>query len=375
VVELEDTARWQAVGDQLEQLLWFLTDDTWQIRFRSPTRRPPCQQSLFPQTIPQGAELALFSGGLDSMAGLWARHREERRTFIAVSVTGNPVRQDVQRCSVERLKDLGADIRWIVLRQHLAGGEKPENSQRTRGFLFYCVGAAVSGTLRLPSVNTYESGPGSINLPMNEAQVGAQNTRANHPGTLLRLEHLFANTLDVAPELRMPFAFRTKGQICRAAGGELRSLAESAISCDEGERGKPNRYQHCGLCTSCILRRASIYAAIGDDDPTCYSKHRTGKHGEYDLAVFHQQALRLKDSVGRWSDLLEIDPALRHAEAYHLRRGIDPGTCREKLLELFRQHSDEILSFYDACHPIALARRSHSKKFDGGSRDLFPATR
>ena len=206
VVELEDTSRWQAVGDQLAELLWFLTDDTWHIRFRSPNRRPPYQQSLFVEAIPHGAELALFSGGLDSMAGLWARNKEERRTFVAVSVTGNPIRQVVQRASIERLKELGADVRWIVLRQHLAGGEKPENSQRTRGFLFYCVGAAVSGTLGLASVNTYESGPGSINLPMNEAQVGAQNTRANHPGTLLRLEHLFAKTLDAAPEL--PHAVR-----------------------------------------------------------------------------------------------------------------------------------------------------------------------
>jgi hypothetical protein len=309
------------------------------------------------------------------MAGLWARHREERRAFFAVSVNGNSVRHAVQCCSVERLRELGADIRWIVLRQHLAGGEKLENSQRTRGFLFYCVGAAVSGTLRLPSVNTYESGPGSINLPMNEAQVGAQNTRANHPGTLLLLEQLFARTLDAAPELRMPFAFYTKGQICRAAGEELRSLAERAISCDEGERAKSNRYEHCGLCTSCILRRASIYAAIGTGDPTCYSAHRTGKHGQYDLAVFHQQALRLKESVGSWSDLLEVDPTLRHAEAYHLRRGIDPKICRERLLELFGQHAGEILDFYEACHPIALARRPHPKKLDGGSRDLFPATR
>lgn len=375
VVELEDTARWQAVADQLAELLWFLTDDTWHISFRCPSRRPPYQRSLFPEPVPDGAELALFSGGLDSMAGLWARNRQEKRTFVAVSVSGNRIRRDVQRCSVESLQELGADVRWVVLQQHLAGGKKPENSQRTRGFLFYCVGEAVSSTLRLASVNTYESGPGAINLPMNEAQVGAQNTRANHPGTLLRLEQLFSKTLNVAPELRMPFVFHTKGEICRAAGEELRVLAQRAISCDEGERAKPNRYEHCGLCTSCILRRAAIYAAIGSGDPTLYSEHRTGKHGDYDLAAFHQQALRLKDNLSRWSDLLTIDPALRHAEAYHARLGIGSQECRRKLLDLFGHQADEILSFYDACHPIALAKRTHTKKLHGGSRDLFSAAR
>ena len=375
LVELEDAARWQAVTDHLADLLWFLTDDTWHVEFRSPNRRSAYQQSLFPEPIPDGAELALFSGGLDSMAGLWARNRREKTTFVAVSVSGNPIRRDVQRCSVESLRKLGADVRWIALQQHLAGGKKLENSQRTRGFLFYCVGAAVSSTLHLPSVHTYESGPGAINLPMNEAQVGAQNTRANHPGTLLRLEQLFSKTLNVSPELRMPFSFHTKGEVCRAAGEELRVLVQRAISCDEGERAKPNRYEHCGLCTSCILRRAAIYAAIGSGDPTLYSEHQTGRHGDYDLAVFHHQALRLKDNVTQWSDLLTIDPALRHAEAYHARKGIGSQECRRKLLELFEHQATEILNFYDACHPIALARRTHTKKFHGGSRDLFPAAR
>lgn len=375
MIELEAPARWQAVVDRLSELLWFLTDDAWHVSFRSTRRRPPYQQTMFHEPVPAGAELALFSGGLDSMAGLCARRQFGIGTFVAVSVCGNPIRRDVQRCSIDALKKLGADIRWVVLHQHLTGGDKRENSQRTRGFLFYCVGAAVSSTLRLPSVTTYESGPGALNLPLNEAQVGAQNTRANHPGTLLRLENLLGEALDVAPELRMPFAFHTKGAICRAAGEVLPVIAQSAISCDEGERGKPDRYEHCGLCTSCILRRAAIYAAVGSRDPTSYSEHRTTKHGDYDLAAFHQQALRLKASVNTWPELLAIDPALRHAEAYHARKGVGLEDCRQRLVSLFGQQADEILGFYDACHPIALARRIHTKKPKGGSRDLFSAAR
>jgi len=114
-----ETSIWCRVGghgplagcrDQLAELLWFLTDDTWHISFRCPSRRPPYQRSLFPEPVPDGAELALFSGGLDSMAGLWARNRQEKRTFVAVSVSGNRIRRDVQRCSVESLQELGADV-------------------------------------------------------------------------------------------------------------------------------------------------------------------------------------------------------------------------------------------------------------------------
>jgi 7-cyano-7-deazaguanine synthase in queuosine biosynthesis len=374
-VELEEPARWQAVVDRLEDLLWFLTDDTWHLTFKSTKRRSRSQQVLFPTPVPPGAELALFSGGLDSMAGLWARRQAGIGTFIAVSVCGNPVRRDVQRRSVELLQGLGVDLRWVLLHQHLSGGSKPENSQRTRGLLFYCVGAAVASALGLKSVSTYESGPGALNLPLNDAQVGAQNTRANHPGTLCRLEDILSKTLDAAPELRMPFAFDTKGSICRAAGEELSAIAERAISCDEGERGKTDPHEHCGLCTSCILRRAAIYAAIGSADPTHYSNTSTFKHDGYDLAAFHQQGLRLKERAKSWIELMGTDPTLRFAESYHVRRGLGAADSRQKLCDLFERQVDELLGFYDACHPIALARRTRRKKLDGGPGDLFPAAR
>ncbi len=374
-IELEAPEHWQAVVDRLERLLWFLTDDAWRVRFRSTKRRPPYQQVLFRDPVPQDAELALFSGGLDSMAGLWARRQRGVGSFVAVSVCGTSVRRKVQHTSVELLRKLGADIRWVVLDQHLSGGDPRENSQRTRGLLFYSVAAAVAGALRMSSVSTYESGPGALNLPLNDAQVGAQNTRANHPGTLLRLEDILRKTLDAAPELRMPFAFDTKGAVCRAAGQELPLIAQRAISCDEGERGKPDLYEHCGLCTSCILRRAAIYAAVGDADRTHYSQHTTARHGGYDLAAFHQHALRLTTRAQSWPELLAFDPTLRFAEAYSVRKGISAEECRQKLRNLLQQQADEVLGFYEACHPIALARRPGKKKLHGGSGDLFSATR
>lgn len=309
------------------------------------------------------------------MAGLWARRQEGIQAFVAVSVCGNPVRREVQRRSVDLLRELGADLRWVVLHQHLSGGSKPESSQRTRGLLFYSVGAAVASALRLPSVNTYESGPGALNLPLNDAQVGAQNTRANHPGSLRRLEKLLGATLDTAHSLRMPFAFRTKGAICRATGPALPSIAACAISCDEGERGKSDRYEHCGLCTSCILRRSAIYAALGAVDPTHYSLHTTFKHGGYDLTAFHQQAFRLKERVNSWNDLLAFDPSLRFAEAYHVALGMGAEECRKKLRDLLAQQADELLAFYEACHPIALSRRPRRKRLQEGRSDIFPATR
>ena len=375
-IELEAPDRWKDISERLEELLWFLTDDAWTVTFKTTRRRSWHQQAMFSEAVPSGAELALFSGGLDSMAGLWARHKlASGGVFVAVSACGNSVRRGVQKKSIELLSELGADVRPVVLQHYLAGGSKVENTQRTRGILFYCVGAAVASTVRLPSVSTYESGPGAINLPLNDSQVGAQNTRANHPGSLRRLEDLFSRVLDFAPELRIPFAFHTKGAVCRKAGQELVAIAKCAISCDEGERGKKDTYEHCGLCTSCVLRRAAIYAAIGSADPTPYSRHATAKHGGYDLAAFHQQALRLKDHGGRWPDLLAIDPTLRHVETYHSRKGLAVEDCRRKLCTLFAQQSEELLNFYDACHPIALARRTGTRNSQGGSRDLFPATR
>lgn len=141
-----------------------------------------------------------------------------------------------------------------------------ERSQRARGFLFHSLGLVGALMAGASEVLVYENGVGSINLPLSEAQLGAQSTRATHPVALYRLERFFCSLLGQRIHLRLPFLFLTKGQMCeKLRESPFRSLALQTISCD----GFPQRQkgpEQCGVCTSCLLRRESLWAAgFGED--------------------------------------------------------------------------------------------------------------
>lgn len=106
----------------------------------------------------------------------------------------------------------------------------------------------------------YENGVGAINLPLTPAQIGVQATRSTHPLFLRMLTELLRLIFDCEFEITLPFSFSTKGEMC---GNLNRSpwglLATKTVSCD----GFPSRRlggEHCGTCTSCILRRLSLFA-------------------------------------------------------------------------------------------------------------------
>jgi 7-cyano-7-deazaguanine synthase in queuosine biosynthesis len=375
-IELERPDRWKKVSESLQELLWFLTDDRWAVTFSAPKKgRVGSQQVLFRTPVPADAELALFSGGLDSTAGLRARSiAAPARTFIAVSVCGNSHRRKVQREAIDALEQASVPISWIRFDQQLRSAAKLEITQRTRGLLFFSVGAAVARTAGLPRVSTYECGPGALNLSLNEGQIGAQNTRANHPLTLSYLQRILAQVLDAPVELCAPFALSTKGEMCRAAGSALASLATRTISCDEGEHGKLDPHVQCGICTSCLLRRAALHAALGSKDPTDYACHATSKHSDYDVQAFRLQALRLSALTG-WQELVEYAPEVHGVEVALAAGGLTKLECQTKIVEMLQRHAQEVLSFFTTCSPIVLGRPRRPRTQPGGNRGLFPATR
>lgn len=379
-IPVENPERWSRAAPILADVLRFMTDDHWSFEFARSNYTPQQQLPLFSEPIEDGAELLLFSGGLDSVAGLWARHRMSPRQFIALTVYGDHVKLASRTAAIETLRQLGAMVDLVRFVHHLRKQTRPESnnqepahqrrpkeeySQRTRGFTFFSIGAAMASNLRLESVHTYEAGIGALNVPANDAQIGAQNTRAMHPWTLHLLEQLLQEVLDRPPRLDGPFLFHTKGEVCRLAAPELSHLAGIAMSCDEGEGHKRNRMDHCGVCTSCLLRRAALYDALGTNDPTVYRDHATRTHGDYDVKAFATQAIRFVELSGSYRRLLELDPDLRKAVQYHVRRGMPQGRAEELLRDLFARQSIEAIRFIESKqypkiplpHNLAEARR------------------
>jgi 7-cyano-7-deazaguanine synthase in queuosine biosynthesis len=348
-IAVEDPERWDAAADHLARVLAFMTDDAWKITF-SKCSNHARSQPLFSEDC-QDAEVALFSGGLDSIVGTYVRSRAAKK-LVAVSVHGIQVRASAQQRAIKVLQKpnvLDVPLHWVSFDHQLQRANPPEKSQRCRGFLFLSIGAAVARTVGASALHTYENGVGAFNPPMNLAQVGAQNTRAMHPGTLASLERILELVQDHAIRIDAPFLFATKGEVCREAVSVLMTLALAANSCDEGEHGKPDPAEHCGLCTSCLLRRTALFTALGTKDPTPY-RDRTSAHDEYDVLAYEQQADRF-GAMQPWPTLLRSDPNLAYVTAYAKRRGADPTTFTERVRDLFARHRAELKNFYAARRP------------------------
>lgn len=380
-IELEiavtESGQWNSVRSDLGKLLHWMTDDRWELNFTRSGSHAPRQMHLHPERLPDAEEVALFSGELDSLAGAYVRLKEQKRPLYLFSSFGIDVRKHFLRQALRPLDR--SQYRWIGFEHHLSTSPqslKLETLNRTRGFLFLSAAAALADALGANCVTTYECGVGALNLPMNEAQVGAQNTHATHPRTLMQLERLLARVLEKELRLDTPFFLHTKGELCRKVGDDLVHLAKASNSCDETERNKRDLNEHCGVCTSCLLRRAALHSVLGEADPTHYRGHATRENGQYQIDAFDAQARRFIE-MSRYEDLVGYAHSVDFATDYLIERTTPWPSRREAqdaLLSLFQRHAHEVRSFYERQSPKELRHRARQPRSTLRPHDLFSAT-
>ena len=113
------------------------------------------------------------------------------------------------------------------LRHPQAIGHQEENSQRTRSLVFLTLGVVTALQGGADTLWVYENGVGALNLPMNETQLGMDNSRGVHPRSLVLAGDLISMALEQSVRIRNPFLFSTKAQMCKA-------LTNSGV-CGRGE--------------------------------------------------------------------------------------------------------------------------------------------
>jgi len=257
-----------AVSSKLLDVLGYFTEDVWEFEFeqRPMTIRGAFQQSLFPPDLAGAVRVALFSGGLDSLAGLCAEILNEAgETFVLFAGSTNNFHKGTQnRLATQLALKSRAPILQCVVPFGFKGrepraGNRDEPTQRSRGFVHTALGAATAIMAGSDQLAIYENGVGAINLPYSGAQVGTHLTRAAHPVALALMSDFLSTVLGQAFRVELPFLGMTKGEICKSIpllGAE--ELVAKTNSCDRFLRRE--RHQ-CGVCTSCVLRRQSLYAA------------------------------------------------------------------------------------------------------------------
>jgi len=346
---------WQSspVRDALFAVLKFATQDNWELEFTRHSGAVRCsetQEHLLLGSGDEPCEVSLYSGGLDSYAGLVAAciARSDVR-HVCVSVTGNPRHIQRQRDQLDLVqRAFGVKITHIPVGYQLKGAEvqRQERTRRSRGFLFLVIGAVTALIAGKDELLLDENGVGAINLPQDGSQIGIDLSRSVHPNTLALVSRLVSLLSEQRFSVRNRCIYLTKTEMCSHPSLLLAANGiRSTFSCD-GFPVRRSRFAQCGFCTSCILRRQALEAAH-------MSIHDSGDYGrdltlDQPLLAHHLRGLRAMDlqvtrmdeatrSVDPWKSLTLAFPELRRA-AEILSADGSAGEVRGKLLRMYKRH-------------------------------------
>lgn len=355
-LEVQDPEFWAGspVREALHEALNFVSGDRWNLEFRPIVRNglggSECQRSLDPNHLGETRRVCLYSGGLDSAAGLAKQIVESPKAMtLAVTVQhrtdiGSMVKDQLQLLT----KHTRADLLPIVVPFEMDAPKTlvrcEEKSQRSRAFLFVATGGVVAAAAGSRELELYESGLGAINVPLLAGMEGSQATRSAHPRFLELMSRLLEHVIGHSFNVNLPFMSLTKGNVAKSLNcAALKELAKSTISCAHFpvRLKKGDKWKSCGLCPACIFRRVALHSAGIQEAGDVY------QHDIFDsgCSQLHPKKLRyLTAYMLQIDSLQEIDAGdLPPLITRHLRRTniLQAGESPQMYLDLFRRYRSE----------------------------------
>lgn len=359
---VHDLAFWSSHRSTLAvtEILHFLTGDDWQISFEQATGEPVYrqQQERLPFVWQPPTRVALYSGGLDSAAGLanllLTDHREHYLLVTVRNQMGLRARCQEQIRTLSAHLNIAGPLR-CTLATHLSSAtagimSAQECSQRSRGFLFCATAALAAKACLLSAVEVLENGVGAINLPLTTSGLsGGMATRGAHPTFLNALSNLCSEVMEQGFNFTLPFMNHTKGEMLAPLIGQgLGNWAELSHSCihtSVRKRGQPQ----CGECPACIERRQA-FAVAGHVETH-----------QYNTDIFRAPSLKTETYLRRyWDEAVAWQSNDTHAMKrlqVHLTNTQVPMNTQAAVIERQRRHADEVVRTF-ACTPLLHKRRS-----------------
>ena len=372
-----------ALNEQLCHLLEWATGKHWGFEFerrRQPGRSIENQPRLW-SSEPDVGEVSLWSGGLDALAGLYARLKQAPAKSFALFGSGSndntlKRQQDVFH-SLQDLFPNRLDLCRVPIRFDQSNHLK-KNPSRARGIVFMLLGSAYAYLRGLRVLHVYENGIGAINLPYRKSAVGLDHSRSVHPETLLGVGLLMSELVGDNFKVRNPFLFYTKAEMIKPLAEDAQSdLVSLTSSCDSPHR-QPQ--QQCGYCSSCILRKQALAASQLSDKTEYVVPH--GNPPAENIRLYLDSMLaqvatlreHLKPSnyaANPWQALTQRFPELNdiadrtHADEnmtllqmrHQLIRlfhtyACEWNTVEQSLCEQFEDHINGALGIHESQHPI-----------------------
>ena len=267
-----DFWRDSAMTDRIRETVELLSDDVWEFDFVASKIKPAPQCWFDWDSCPT---LSLYSGGLDSAAGLATRLRSFAGTMITVTAWHQARQLRRVQEQVLRLRQrYEARVNPIIVKVAMV---KPpplrsqELTQRCRSFLFASLGAAVAAALRSTTIEVYENGIGAINLPLLRGMATcSRTTRSSHPRFLELMSQIATYVANRSVQFKLPHLDRTKGELVRTLAADgLADVAASTVSCVHYP--VRDRANQCGHCAACVGRRQAMLVAGIHEPPGTYS--------------------------------------------------------------------------------------------------------
>ena len=262
---------WSAARDALVETIGFLSDDSYDFRFE-PLEKPRHWQGYF--EFGKGAaegfapdEVLLFSGGLDSFAGVLSEIVSGGHQVALVSHRSSPKLLADQTKLIKTLEGKVGErhVLHVPARLTLAKGTTPESTHRTRSFLYAALGMIIAHIFRRQRVRFYENGVTSLHFPISAHVLGARATRSTHPRVLVGFTELFTRILGAPFVVENPYSWWTKTDVVKSivshGYGDLIALTRSCANV----RGQTTMHPHCGCCSQCIDRRFATLAVAAED--------------------------------------------------------------------------------------------------------------
>ena len=273
VVRVRDEAFWNKpeVEQALSSALKFVTGDR-EYRFDFQPGHSTFPADLFDKEEfsvagEKDVSVILFSGGLDSLAGALERLvNTDDQVCLVSHQSFQPSIIRTQERLVKALRSLFPNrVYHYRFKCSLKSIRAPEETQRSRSFLYTSVAFALAYAYKQSRFYVYENGFTSINFARREDLANARASRTTHPQTIGLLQKFFSLFVDEPISIKTPFLWKTKTEVFESinASGHP-ELISSAVSCNKTFQNV-GQATHCGQCFQCVDRRIAAYASGFED--------------------------------------------------------------------------------------------------------------
>jgi hypothetical protein len=267
------------IAHLLNEALSFLSGDReFAFTFQPGHRTPPADlfdRDEFALQSKPNTKIALFSGGLDSLAGaseLLANSSDN--LFLISHRSSQPGTTRTQNQLVKALVESFPNrIQHYKFYCCLTDKRAAEETQRTRMFLYSSIAVSLCSVLSQQKFSIFENGITSLNFTRRQDLMNGRATRTTHPKTIHLLQQLFSEVIGHKLTIETPYVWKTKADVLERLGkSRQRHLIPSAVSCSKTFLNL-EQASHCGGCSQCIDRRIATYAAglAETDEPDVYA--------------------------------------------------------------------------------------------------------